>query len=142
MTGEPSESGGDVTAVEQLHIETSDEPDGSIVVSVHGEADIESAPALQSALAEAASRASLIVLDLSGLEFIDSSGLSVLVQEQLRATQEDRSLILRNPTEQTLRVFSIAGLASRFTISSGASEISSPSHALRDPHSLNLDSER
>lgn len=140
MTGMPPESGDGVIGMEHLQIERSDQPDGTVVLTVRGEADIESAPELRSALAEAASKAQLIVLDLAGLEFIDSSGISVLIQAQSKATEEDRGLVLRNVPEQTARVFDVAGLASRFTISSDASEISSPSHALRHPHSLNLDS--
>ena len=125
--------------MEHLEIERDNQSDGTVVLTIRGEADIESAPALQRALAEAASEAQLIVLDLAGLEFIDSSGISVLIQAQLRATEEGRGLVLRNIPAQTARVFDVAGLASRFVISSEASEISSPSDALRHPHNLDLD---
>jgi anti-sigma B factor antagonist len=139
MARQPPKPGDHVIDMEHLQIERSDQPDGTVVLILRGEADIESAPALQRALAEATSKAQLIVLDLAGLEFIDSSGISVLIQAQLRATEEDRRLVLRNLPEQTARVFDVAGLASRFTISSEASEISSPSDALRHSHGLDLD---
>lgn len=115
---QPPKAGEQVTAqLEHFRIESDERSDGTIVLNVSGEADVESAPSLRRMLAEAADREPFaIVLDLNGLEFIDSSGISVLVEAQLRAAREGWRLTLRNVPRQAVRVLTIAGLTSKFTI--------------------------
>ena len=106
-----------ISQIDHLRIESDEQKDGTIVLTVSGEADVESAASLRAALAEAAGRKPpAIVLELAGLEFIDSSGISVLVEARLRAAEEGRRFILRNLSAQAARVFTVAGLASKFTI--------------------------
>jgi anti-sigma B factor antagonist len=50
-------------------------------------------------------------LELSGLEFIDSSGLHALVQYAGSLDGDGDNLILANPSEMTARVFEIAEFA-------------------------------
>ncbi|MEO5633713.1 STAS domain-containing protein [Gaiella sp.] len=58
----------------------SGESDGVIVITVRGEADLNEAPILRDALSDAiASRAQAIVVDMSGVTFIDSMMLGVLL---------------------------------------------------------------
>lgn len=87
------------------------------VVAVRGEIDLSSAPELRSSLLEqaAAGRATL-VLDLSGVTFIDSTGLSVLLSgmKRLREAGGDLLLVIENP--QILRIFEITGLTGLFRI--------------------------
>ncbi|MFR9749989.1 STAS domain-containing protein [Nocardia sp. 004] len=53
---------------------------GAVIVTVHGEIDMASAPSLQSALDEALRAASpAIVVDMSDVGFLGSAGLSVLL---------------------------------------------------------------
>jgi len=53
-----------------------------------------------------------VLIELSGLSFVDSAGVSVLVKARHEAEANGRRLILRNPTEQVNQVFSVLGLAS------------------------------
>jgi anti-sigma B factor antagonist len=57
------------------------DPDGSngLVVSVTGEVDVATAPELLDALAEATDRYATIFLDMSGVSFLDSTGLRALI---------------------------------------------------------------
>lgn len=56
------------------------EGDGVMVITVRGEADLHTAPILRDALSDAiASRAQAIVVDMSGVTFIDSMMLGVLL---------------------------------------------------------------
>ena len=65
--------------------------DGGATVSVRGELDIASAPALRTRLFELLCLPiDCLILDLSGLDFIDSSGLNVL--NQVRTETEERHM--------------------------------------------------
>jgi anti-sigma B factor antagonist len=96
---------------ESLSITRSDDERG-VVLALTGELDVISAPELEMQLnglaAEACPR---VLLDLSGLTFVDSAGVSVLVKAKHEAEADGRRLILRSPTEQVRRVFSVVGLA-------------------------------
>jgi anti-sigma B factor antagonist len=87
------------------------------VVVVRGEIHVSSAPELSARLAAALDRGiTSLVLDLSQVEFIDSTGLSVLLNVLRRLTQRGGSLALvcTNPT--VLRLFEITRLESTFDI--------------------------
>jgi anti-anti-sigma factor len=99
-----------------LRIERVEQP-GTVVLSLSGELDLESAPALASVLREPENTdAARIVLDLSALEFIDSTGISVLVQSRLQAGEAGRHFVLTNLPSNVDRLFSITGITSQFTI--------------------------
>ena len=83
------------------------------VVELLGELDIAGAPQLEAELlAVEASDAELIVVDLSSLEFIDSTGIRMLLMASDRCSEGRRLTILRGP-KQVHRVFEITDLVSR-----------------------------
>lgn len=51
-----------------------------------------------------------LVLDLSGVDFMDDSGLGLLVGAVKRLREREGSLVLRNPNSQIMRVFEVTGL--------------------------------
>jgi anti-anti-sigma factor len=51
-----------------------------------------------------------LVLDIAAVEFMDDSGLGLLVGFVKRLGQQGGSLVLRNPTDQIRRVFEMTGL--------------------------------
>jgi anti-anti-sigma factor len=77
---------------------------------LRGELDLASVVALEERLS-AAERDSpaRIVLDLSGLTFIDSSGLRVLLLADGRARESGRELVLTQSTDAVQRVFEMTG---------------------------------
>ena len=81
------------------------------VVAVRGELDFDEAPALEQVLAELRAEGEReVVVDLSELMFIDSSGISVLVGAA-RAVSADRGmLVVASPTPHVQRVFDIVRL--------------------------------
>lgn len=93
--------------------------DGVTVVTVEGEVDLYTAPRLRERLDEfiAEGRKSLVV-DLSGMDFIDSTGLGVLVGALKRIRQAGGDLTLRHPTRSTHKILEIAGLTKLFSIES------------------------
>jgi anti-sigma B factor antagonist len=88
------------------------------VLAVSGELDLAAAPSLEEELDRVfGSEVELIVLDLKGLDFIDSTGLSVLVRGHQRAQESGREFGLVNPTSQVERLLTLTGLADRLTLS-------------------------
>jgi anti-anti-sigma factor len=66
-----------------------EEREGGVVVIASGEIDLATSPELRKALLDPQARAKAVVLDLSGVTFIDSSGLGVIVGQQKRAREND-----------------------------------------------------
>lgn len=90
------------------------------VLSVSGELDLAAASSLEEELDRALTSGSqMIVLDLGGLEFIDSTGLSVLVRAHQRAQDGGLTLGLVNPGAQVERLLSLTGLADRLILADG-----------------------
>jgi anti-sigma B factor antagonist len=83
----------------------------ALVVAPHGDVDLATAPEVQSALESHASGGAL-VLDLRGVEFLDTSGLRIVVEASHRAAAGGyRFAVVRGPA-RIQRIFDIAGLAS------------------------------
>lgn len=55
-----------------------------------------------------------VVVDLAGIDFVDSSGLGVLVGSLKRCQQNDRAFRLRNLPPKLDKIFVIAGLSRVF----------------------------
>jgi anti-sigma B factor antagonist len=87
------------------------------VVAPHGEIDALTAPRLGRRLLDLAEEGKrLMVLDLSAVTFMDSTGISVIVNALRQLTTRRGNLVLVCPTERVLRPFEITGLAGRLSI--------------------------
>jgi anti-sigma B factor antagonist len=85
--------------------------DGAAVISPSGRLTVVTAPQLRTAVAERiAGGDRLIVVDLSGTEFVDSSGLGALVSCLKSARQAGGDLRLVAPTEQVTMVLRMTNL--------------------------------
>lgn len=84
--------------------------DGATVIHVHGEIDMTTCERLRDALEPHLGPKQSIVLDLSGVRFMDSSCLTVLVQARGALTADGGSLILRNPSALARRILSATGI--------------------------------
>ncbi len=93
------------------------ERDGWSVLAVGGEVDVATAPRLrQQLIALVNDGHHRIVVDLDGVDFLDSTGLGVLVGgvKRLRGLEGDLTLVCTQP--RILKVFEITGLNRAFTI--------------------------
>lgn len=80
-------------------------------VAVTGEVDIATAPALQNAIEAAAEQhAGDVVVDVSGVEFIDSSGMNVFVRCYKPLDSAGRALILRGASASVRRALEVGGI--------------------------------
>lgn len=99
----------------ELAIETVTTPD-SIILSLTGELDLGSAPKLESELMSVESTYPReFVIDLDGVQFIDSTGLRVLLGATRRAHAAAHELHLRRAHGQVVRLFEIAGVLDQFS---------------------------
>jgi anti-anti-sigma factor len=89
-------------------IDRSVDDSGSPVISISGELDMSNVEKIEVELeATIAKRPDLLVVDLSALAFIDSSGITLL----LRAAERVGRLELRNPSDIVRRVLQATGLS-------------------------------
>ena len=81
---------------------------------LNGELDIGSAPVLEASLDEAcAAGATEVVLDMGGVEFIDSSGLSAIVRGKMLCEEHDCAYSLTPAQRPVQGVFEVTGVANR-----------------------------
>lgn len=89
----------------------SDSTNGLHTVSVAGELDQGTAPELREALAEALGDPTMPVLvDLSECNFIDSTGLSLLVEAKRRLSEERRRFGVCCPDADVRRLLELTGI--------------------------------
>jgi anti-sigma B factor antagonist len=88
---------------------------GAWVLALFGELDLASAPQLEYELAKVESPGTRIVIDLSGLEFIDSSGLHILLNANRRFAQNGDELVLRRGPRAVERLFELTQTQQRFS---------------------------
>ena len=89
----------------------------NVLLSVEGEVDLATAPELEGALQRALqSPARRLVVDLRAVQFLDSSGLSVLVRQDRLARAGERQLVIVKPPPQVHQVFELTGLSRHLTM--------------------------
>jgi anti-sigma B factor antagonist len=87
------------------------------VVAVSGEVDVATAPDLRAKLLELVGEGKLrLVVDLEAVQFLDSTGLGVLVSAVKRARNDGGDLALICTHQHLLKVFEITGLETVFAI--------------------------
>lgn len=108
---------------------------GLPVVTVHGELDVEAAPELRRALIEAIDEhpGRPMVVDLEGVDFIDSAGLGVLVGGRKRARDREGDVVLVATGQNVIKVLELTGLTREFEIhpsrAAALSEVRPPAEA-------------
>lgn len=91
--------------------------DGTATLVITGEVDLACADELREQLqAMAATGSAIGVVDLSGVTFLDSSGLGVLIAAKKHAVSADTDLALADPSPACRTVLSISGADQFFEI--------------------------
>ena len=90
--------------------------DGHAVVALRGELDLVDAVAVAAALTAAAVREPQIIVDLAGLEFIDSSGVAALARGRRQAWQAGGDLVLAAPQGEVMLVLAVTRLSDAFRV--------------------------
>jgi anti-sigma B factor antagonist len=111
-------------ALEILEIETGSR-DGLVHVTLRGELDLSSVNKVQEELRRVEADAPpVVVLDLSKLTFLDSTGLRCLVTADQRARDDGRRVVLVRGPDPVQRVFTITRLEERLEMVDDVSAVS------------------
>jgi anti-anti-sigma factor len=98
--------------------------DRAVVIGVSGELDLASSPGLEQELERHMSLGTeLVIVDLRQLEFMDSTGLSVLVRAHQRAVEAGRRFAVVRGPQQVQRLLTLTGVADRLTLVDSPDEL-------------------
>ena len=99
----------------EAQIETRSDPAGVPIITVSGDLDISNAGALEATVASvSAHRVGRLIFDLSGLRFMDSAGIAVLID----AAASVDAVEIRRPSPAIRRVLELTGLTGVLSIES------------------------
>jgi len=87
--------------------------DTSVVVSVQGELDVTSSQRFDDCLSEAAALSDQVILDMSAVDFMDTTALAVIVTHWRRQGEEGGRLLLAGARYRYTKALWITGLADR-----------------------------
>ncbi len=115
----PTRGREEVDEMEGLHespVAGTEERDGALVVRLAGELDLYNAHVVRTELIEAAERGpERLIVELSGVTFIDSTGLGVLIEARTRLANRSAFLLV-GPGLETRRALEISGLVRHFAV--------------------------
>jgi anti-sigma B factor antagonist len=101
----------------QLTVETRNVRDGVAVIALGGEVDVYTSPRLKQEMVDLLNKGiTRLVIDLSAVEYLDSTGLGVLIGGLKRAREREGDLRLICDNLRILRIFEITGLTKIFDI--------------------------
>lgn len=100
----------------------------ALVVLFTGDVDLQSSPEARKALLAALAQGKGVVADLSGVGYIDSSGVASMVEALQTAKKKSQGFAIANVSEAALRVLELARLDKVFaiyeTVDEGVSAVS------------------
>jgi anti-sigma B factor antagonist len=100
----------------EFRVEVRDQP-GATLLAVSGELDLASSPALEEQLERAFRlQPAVVILDLRALDFMDSTGLSLLIKAHQSAEGTGKRLCLVKGPPQVQRLLSLTGVQERLTV--------------------------
>lgn len=106
-----------------LEVDT-DDREGLVQVSLRGELDLSTVEQVEDELRRIEDRSDkLLVIDLSGLTFLDSTGLRLMVTADQRARRSGRRLAIVKGPEAVHRVFTITKLDERLQMVDNVAEL-------------------
>jgi anti-anti-sigma factor len=105
-----------VSVQSQFRVDVRNEGRAAVVV-VSGELDLASGPELEQVIERVRGTATeLLVIDLRELDFMDSTGLSIIVKAHQRFVEDGRRIGLVRGTAQVQRLLDLTGVADRLPL--------------------------
>lgn len=119
--------GGWVTGMNGLVMEIRSSGDGAVAVfRVTGEIDCDTGEALRARVVEATRRGCRAVVDLSGVTFLDSAGISQLLLTHRALNERSSTMALVGATGMVREVLAITRLDTVFEMVAGPAEVPAP----------------
>ncbi len=94
---------------------TTNQENGKLQIALEGRLDTNTAPQLEAELKRSVSGITELEFDFTGLEYISSAGLRVLLAAQ-KVMNKQGSMVLRNVNSMVMEVFEITGFVDILTI--------------------------
>lgn len=88
-------------------------------VALSGEIDLAAEPEVWNAIEPVLEEVDSLVVDLSGVEFMDSTGLSLLVRAHRRLAHGGGGLVVHGASEVAARLLDVTGLDRLFVVDGG-----------------------
>jgi len=98
---------------EFIHFERTD---ATGTVQVAGEVDLSNSPQLRKTILGALRVDQHVIVDLSQVSYIDSSGIAALVEGLQMANKKNKNFSLKSPSEQVMSILELARLDTVFSI--------------------------
>jgi len=99
----------------------------AVIVSLSGDIDLHRSPAVRAELIRQANRRpERLVVDLTGVHYMDSSGVASLIEALQRIKKHKGDMVLVGPSERVLSIFQIARLDTIFRIVASRQEAMTP----------------
>lgn len=108
--------------MQRFQVNTRDLRPGTRDVQIKGELDLAVAGQLDEVLTAAVAECSQVLVGLEDCDFIDSSGIAVILRAHNRMEEAGNRLVVYAPTDQVLRVLSMTGLTSNGLVFKSAEE--------------------
>jgi len=102
-----------------VELKVTSQPQGEyVVMSVHGEIDLYTVPRLHRELDNVLASADPVrlIVDLSGVDFCDSTGVNVLLGAHRKAREKGGDLELASPRPAVRKILQVTGLETVFTV--------------------------
>lgn len=100
-----------------LRVETRTPREGTAIIALSGEVDVYTSPRVKQEIVDLLNGGTTrLLVDLSGVEYLDSTGLGVLIGGLKRAREREGDLKLLCDNPRILRIFEITGLTKIFDI--------------------------
>lgn len=108
--------------MQRFQVSTRDLRPGTRDVQIKGELDLAVAGRLDEVLLAAVEECNQVLVGLEGCDFIDSSGIAVILRAHNRMEEMGKRLVVYAPTDQVLRVLSMTGLTANGLVFGSAEE--------------------
>jgi anti-sigma B factor antagonist len=107
--------------------------DGSLILTIAGDLDMVTSAQLDESLKDARRESSWLILDMTGVTFMDTNALAVIVNHWKRLAAKGGVLALAGARRQYTRALWITGLASRLPMYNTVEQAVAAGTAARQP---------
>jgi anti-sigma B factor antagonist len=99
-----------------FEVSVDERAEGYSIVAVMGEVDLHTVPKVQYAIERAADGVGTVIVDMTGVEFMDSTALSTFMRTRDSLNERGVELRLTSPSKAVERIFTVTGFGEYFEV--------------------------